>query len=193
MKQAPKPGDHAAKLIVYPVGRQMVTRDISTNQVTLVPREEHAGPPVDQITALASVVNTQDSKAMFAAGVTDYNNPSELYVDLYEVGEGAVFAPAGPRKKIEVPASSIEADQKSPSLSPGGKAGSVDAGTALRQRTAVGSQMNTSTVGQECEPSPPVVSQIAFSYNFMYMAVLVSGMQNGVLVYDWRSRSKPTC
>ena len=56
----------------------------------------------------------------------------------------------------------------------------------------IGSQLNTSTMSQKIEPTRPIVSQIAFSFNFMYMAVLVSGSQNGVLVYDWRVKNKPS-
>ena len=52
--------------------------------------------------------------------------------------------------------------------------------------------MNTSTMSQRIEPSKPIVTQIAFSFNFMYMAVLVSGSHNGVLVYDWRMKNKPS-
>lgn len=56
----------------------------------------------------------------------------------------------------------------------------------------IGSNLNTSTMSHRIEPSKPVISQIAFTFNFMYMAVLVSGAQNGVLVFDWKQKNKPS-
>ena len=112
VKQVHKAGDNGPKLIAYPVGRQIAARNIDTDEISIVPKDD----PVDQITAVVSVLNRSDQKAVFATGETDYNNPNDLYVDIYEVYQG-VFSRTGYRKKVEVPDFGIEAGLKSPSIS----------------------------------------------------------------------------
>ena len=46
---------------------------------------------VDQITTLTSISNNNDQRALFAIGETDYNNPNDLYIDIYDVHSNGVF------------------------------------------------------------------------------------------------------
>ena len=82
-------GKDNSKLIACPVGRQLAVRriDKGNNDVTVVERKKK----VDQITALASISNNNDQKAIFAIGETDYNNPNDLFVDIYDVGKNGHF------------------------------------------------------------------------------------------------------
>ena len=99
VKQAIKIGKDNPKLIACPVGRQLAVRNLETDEVNIVPRDN----AVDQITTLTSIVNNNDQRALFAIGETDYNNSNDLYIDIYDVQSNGVFQSSGYRKKIEVP------------------------------------------------------------------------------------------
>jgi len=47
------------------------------------------------------------------------------------------------------------------------------------------------TEPQVVEQPPSWISQLAFSHNLNYLACLVSGGLNGILIYEWQLKSKP--
>ena len=75
------------KLMACPVGRQVAVRDIVSNDVHIIKKQKDA----DQITALTSAVNHNDQKSIFALAESNYSNPNELFVDIYDVGANGEF------------------------------------------------------------------------------------------------------
>jgi len=87
-----KQSNQPKKVIAYPVGRQVVTRELvvevdretAGDIVTYLPQEA----PVEAITALAS--GCYDDRTCLAVAAIDYEDPSAIYVSFYNITDEVI-------------------------------------------------------------------------------------------------------
>ena len=172
----------------------MVVRDTNTNTTRTIPNKERA----HQITALAT--HFSDGQSRIAMAESDYTDPSELYFSIYEVNDQCEFRCVAERVKVELPEedmvsprpSDLEHILKGRDQAYQARAhqdfNSAAAGSSPQNIGHTNTGMGSVNSGKDkTQILLPFVSQICFSNNFQYVAVLVSGSVNRVAVYETKS------
>ena len=166
--------------LLYIAGRQIALRDVRTDQVSMVALDE----PAHQVTALATHFSGDQSRIAMAE--SDFNDPSQLYFSIFDVNDDCQARPLFRRVRIDLPNEDMVEDEMRARLE-GQGARPAQEFTSAASNASPGLKGSSGVGGAKKDDSPsslPFVSQICFANSFTYVAVLISGSVNRVVVYE---------
>ena len=140
-----------------------------------------------RVTAVAAHFSGESSRIAMAE--QDFHDPSLLYFSVFEITEGNNIRVLTPRIRIDVPDEEVVSPRAAMEESKTRTAanGRQHAEFSSAAASSPGIPRRDTLHGSSKTPEPPAVpfvSQICFSNNFVYVACLVSGPVNRVVVYE---------
>ena len=144
-----------------------------------------------QITAITSNLLPEANRCLIAMADSDYTDPYVMYFSVYEVVTKEDVRLLLPRVKIEVPDDELvgqtvmgRGDETMRAQSRVQQEFSSAAASQVDNTVSRRNTVFSSSNGPGKTPLYPFVSQVIFSNNQTYVACLVSGAANRILIYE---------
>jgi hypothetical protein len=150
-------------------GRQVSVRDLqNSDKMSFVPIKE----PCERITCMSSAYHMD--RQVLAVAFTEGENEETVSVQVFNTHDPDKIVALSDRMRFKLPKIEVPVIEKQPT---GGS------GCEFHEHKPRGGKPEPEP--QVVEQAPSWISQLTFSHNLNYLACLISGGLNGVLIYEW--------